>query len=902
MKDKEETIPDEIGHDEIQEIEDIMGPVPEFLQAGADLQQINESKSKSEKINADARGHGFRKKKNARNPEKSNSTENTTKKSSKISVTFGDDLDDSETTDKKKDDTPLKSVVKKGIVVKDFADEAPELRGEHSGDTKDEPTESDGQSSKSISVIAVDDTPEKNQDSSSTGSKIVIKDAPPEDQSEDTVKISSEEAPSAPPVPKSLAKNLNVVDVSSNTSPSAEAAKTTLQPKAPIKSPLKPVTLAPPPSIAQQPPVVKPLPRQLAPLAPQAIATKPSFIPKPEIAKPNISQKAYIPPPSPRAPIIATAPSATPYRLQPVQPQKPLAQPPVFSPPIPKQSPPQQPSVVPPLQMTARPQPRMTQMPPRPVAPQRSTVMAAAPKVKKSWTRVFKTKTFWWMTLLLLLFGLLGIGLSPSTRYPILNMAGVRVAASLIILDDKTSLPLKNISVKLQDKSATTDENGKVAFEGLKLGRQNLIVEKTGFEKLDRVVTLGWGSNPLGDYRVNAVGAQYQFVVKDWLSQKPISKAEVISGSSSAFTDGNGIAMLTVDKEVEGEMEIAVSANGYRTEKRSIDAQDKDEHQQILVPSKQHYFVSKRTGKYDVYKVDIDGKNEELVVAGTGIETEDIKLIPHPTKPIAALVATRENERNKDGFLISGLYIIDFASKELEKLTKSERIEIISWLGDNLVYAKIADGASNTDPKRHRLMSYNTEDGLDKEIAASNYFNDILALDGFVYYAPSNAFQENPNAQLYRVKPDSSEQTSIVNKEVWNLFRTTYESVDVMQHEDWYRFNVGDTLATKQAAAPTNPKHRIYVDGPIDNKSLWIDERDGKGVLLLYEQDKKQDTELFARSGLTYPVRWLNEDYIVFRVANGTEQADYVMYVGGKEPIKIRDVSNSSYIGRWYYY
>jgi hypothetical protein len=902
MKDKEEPTPDEIGHDEIQEIEDIMGPMPEFLQAGADLQQINESKSKSEKVSADARGHGFRKKKNDQKPQKSNNTVESTKKSSKIAVTFGDDSDESEATAKSNDEAPAKPATKKGIVVKDFADEAPEPQEEQPGDTKDEGSATDGRSSKSISVTSVDDVPEKTQDTGSSSSKIVVKEAPVEEEAESADKASSEDAPSAPPVPKSLAKNLNVTDDSSDYSPLAGSVKTTLQPKTPIKSQLKPVTPVPVQPVVQQSPIAKPLPRPVAPVAPQPPLAKPVFAPRPEIAKPNVPQKAYIPPPNPRAPIVTPVSTAMPYRPQPVQSQKPLAQPPVSRPSIPQQSPPQQPTVVPPPQITARPQPRMTQMPPRPVAPQRSTVIAASPKIKKSWTRVFKTKTFRWLTLFILLFGLLGVGLSPSTRYPILNMAGVRVAASLVILDDKTSLPLKNISVKLQDKSATTDENGKVAFEGLKLGRQSLIVEKTGFEKLDRVVTLGWGSNPLGDYRVNAVGAQYQFVVKDWLSQKPIGKAEVISGASSAFTDGNGIAMLTVDKEVEGEMEIAISANGYRTEKRSINAQDKEEHQQILVPSKQHYFVSKRTGKYDVYKVDIDGKNEELVVAGTGIETEDIKLIPHPTKPIAALVATRENERNKDGFLISGLYVIDFTSKELEKVTKSERIEIISWLGDNLVYAKIADGASNTDPKRHRLMSYNTEDGSDKEIAASNYFNDILALDGFVYYAPSNAFQENPNAQLYRVKPDGSEQTSIVNKEVWNLFRTTYESVDVMQHEDWYRFNIGDTLATKQATAPTNPKHRIYVDGPVDNKSLWIDERDGKGVLLLYEQDKKQDTELFARSGLTYPVRWLNEDYIVFRVANGTEQADYVMYVGGKEPIKVRDVSNSSYIGRWYYY
>lgn len=52
-----------------------------------------------------------------------------------------------------------------------------------------------------------------------------------------------------------------------------------------------------------------------------------------------------------------------------------------------------------------------------------------------------------------------------------------------------------------------------------------------------------------------------------------------------------------------------------------------------MAPSRKHVFISKRSGTYDVYKVDVDGKNEEKVLSGTGSERPDaIALSIHPTK------------------------------------------------------------------------------------------------------------------------------------------------------------------------------------------------------------------------------------------------------------------------------
>jgi hypothetical protein len=92
------------------------------------------------------------------------------------------------------------------------------------------------------------------------------------------------------------------------------------------------------------------------------------------------------------------------------------------------------------------------------------------------------------------------------------------------------------------------------------------------------------------------------------------------------------------------------------------------------------------------------------------------------------------------------------------------------------------------------------------------------------------------------------------------------------------------------------------VNSPGDSNSLYVDIRDGKGVLSI--QDLKNNTEkvLYSKGGLGYPIRWLNDKNILFRVSNSQETADYVLNIDAPNPIKVTDVTNTSTTSRWYYY
>jgi hypothetical protein len=495
------------------------------------------------------------------------------------------------------------------------------------------------------------------------------------------------------------------------------------------------------------------------------------------------------------------------------------------------------------------------------------------------------------------------LAIVPNSRYLFLNTVGVRSSASVKVLDESTNQPLRNVNVLLAGAEAKTDENGVARVQQIKLGKSQLVIEKRAFAKTEKNVTVGWGSNPLGEFKIKPVGVQYQFKTVDFLTGKPIEKVEAVSGEYSAFSNAEGLAVITIEDPGEGDVDITLKAAGYRDEPVTQATESKDAQEVKMVPARKHVFVSKRSGKYDVYQIDADGKNEKLILSGTGNEREDITLVSHPDKNFAVLVSSRGSQRNDDGFLLSSLTLIDMEEEEVltEELDLSERIQIVGWAGDNLSYIKIADGASADTPDRHRLITYNLATGDKKQLAASNYFNDVVLVGNTIYHAASAAYQKG-KVGLVKVNIDGSSQSTVFDQEVWNIFRVSFDKLMFSVQDDWYEYNLNEARVLAAAGPPATQITRVYIDGPEAKRSLWIDQRDGKGALIVYDKDKAEDKTIKTQSGLTYPVRWLNTNTAIYRINTEQETADYVVNLGAGEAKKITDVTNTGGIDRWYYY
>lgn len=531
-----------------------------------------------------------------------------------------------------------------------------------------------------------------------------------------------------------------------------------------------------------------------------------------------------------------------------------------------------------------------------------------ADETEKSGFRAFFTSAkFRWSLFLLLLIGLGAVGLVPKSRYFVLNSANVRSGLSVRVIDGTTQQPLKNVSVRAGGATTTTDSEGNASLSSVRLGPTKLVIEKRAFATIERDIVVGWGSNPLGEFIADAVGVQYTLLIKDYLTGLPIDGAEASSGDGNAKADDTGKLVLTLDTAGSDESEqfdVEVTAPGYRQEVLSLSVSNKEEQGISMVPGKKHLFVSKRSGTYDVYRIDIDGKNEEKLVAGTGVERDDIALVPHQKESLAALVATRERAVNSSGYLLSTLYVVETDTGELTKIDQSEKIQIVGWDTDGrLIYVKIASGASAIDPDRHRIVSVNTKNITDvKELASSNAFNDIVMAWGRVFYAPSNVFQETMTPGTYVVNTNGENKQTILDQEAFALQRTTYDVLDISAGDKWFQFKVDNPGTAISSTAPLTQTSRQYFDNIPRSRSLWVDQRDGKGVLLSYDMSTKQETVLTSQNGLKTPVYWLNDSVAVYRVQSSKETADYAVSVRGGEPQKISDVTNAAGVERWFYY
>ncbi len=514
----------------------------------------------------------------------------------------------------------------------------------------------------------------------------------------------------------------------------------------------------------------------------------------------------------------------------------------------------------------------------------------------------WSNRLYRWLTVVLLGAAIAVATAVPASRYFILNNLGARASSSMVIRDQATRQPLKNVEVSLSGQTSKTDKDGKVHLQNLKLGSQTLIVKKVAYADANKSLVIGWGSNPLGDFHLKAVGTKYKFKVTDFLSKKPIAKAEASSGEASALSNEKGEIVLTVPQTGKDRVEVEIKAENYRIEKRTLSNEQKETAEVQLVPYKKHVFISKRSGTYDVYKVDVDGKNEEKVLAGNGSEQiQTMSLSSHPTKNMAALISSRDNIKNSDGYNMSTLTLIDLNDNSATKITQSERIQLIDWVGDRLIYVKVAEGSKPDSTERNRLVSYDLASETEKELASTNYFNDMVAVKGAVYYSPA-AYNVNGSVGLFKINIDGSNKKTVYDKEVWKLLRTSYDKLSVSMGEEWFELNLDNDALTRQDGSPAVQKTRVYFDGPGNAMSLWVDERDGKGTLLKYDQKSKSDKVIQSQAGLKNPVRWLSEKHVIYRISNNQETADYILNTDGGEARKIRDVTDTAGIDRWYYY
>lgn len=530
------------------------------------------------------------------------------------------------------------------------------------------------------------------------------------------------------------------------------------------------------------------------------------------------------------------------------------------------------------------------------LATQDNAVQEVPPKKRGFWRSIghffaawWRNKWTRWITILIILGAITTVAVVPSLRYAALNKAGVRASTSLAVYDNGTRLPLKNVSVAVAGKKATTDSKGVAKVSDLRLGPQELVIQRVGFATVKQKVTLGWGSNPLGNFILDSTGVRYVVVITDFISGKPIPGAEVsfADTGATAVADKQGKATLTLDNASEAvNAQLSVSASGYHTTPVTLPATPAKPVAVALPPAAKTVFVAKQNGRYDLVSMYLDGSERSTLLAGTGSETSNISLLADPAGKKVAYVSTRDGLTSAGGYHMSGLTLVSIADGAYATISHADHIQLVDWIGTTIIFEESSKNTSATDSNRYKLVAYDYASSKRYELAHANQFNSVQVVEGKVYYAIAST---DPTAQAYyyQINADGTNRTTILEKEVWSAFRVAYDKVLLQTPDGWFSYSVGMT-PVETAAAPDS-QNRTYVEGP-DNQSVWIGQVNGNGTLTLHSNTRGTDTVLATRSGIVYPVRWLTDDTLVYRLATNGEVADYAVTTSGGAVKKITDV------------
>lgn len=481
--------------------------------------------------------------------------------------------------------------------------------------------------------------------------------------------------------------------------------------------------------------------------------------------------------------------------------------------------------------------------------------------------------------------------LVAPVRAFVLNAAGVRSSVLVQAIDKSTSLPLQNVVVKVDGQSGKTNSDGQVKLKGIRLGKHDVTLSKIAFaDAQKKQVEFGMRIVDLGEVALKPTGQQVTYNFTDYLSGKPIRDAVVVSGEATAKSDKTGKAILTI--EPGSTEKITIKKDGYRTETLDTLGSEQAKIAQKLVPAARAIFISKESGKYDVYKMYVDGKDREVLLPGTGLETQAMVALPKPDGEKVAVASSRDDKRNQDGYLLTGLNIVDTESGDIVNIEYAEQITLLGWRGDTLLYAQTVAGASAANPSRQKIIAYNFTTNKRFQLANANYFAGYQLIGEAVYYTVSSTDPETQSV-FARVSMDGTGKKTLFTGSIWALLRTDYSKMKIQTPDKWYEYTLGASAPVESTPA-TDYTSRFYADSPKQAVAAWVDVRDNNGVMLLHSLSDGKDTELMSQKSMQAPSYWLNSTTLVYRVSGSAEVADYVVSTEGGSAKKLADVSLTS--------
>ncbi len=491
-------------------------------------------------------------------------------------------------------------------------------------------------------------------------------------------------------------------------------------------------------------------------------------------------------------------------------------------------------------------------------------------KTMSRFGRIKKIIRYGFLALLIIALSVLVV---PTLRASVLTMVGVRSSVLVKAVDDTTTLPLEGVLVSVDGRQAKTDTNGVAKITEVRLGEQTATIKKSGFYPIKKTFKVDVRVSDLGEVSLRPSGEPYTYVLKDYVSGATLAGVTLKSGDLSEESNKDGKATISLQQNTENPLTLAVSAKGYRNETITPPVTPNGPIEVRLVPDKKHVYVVNQNNRYDVYVVDVDGKDPKLLLEGTGRETSAISVLMSPDNSLAALVSGRDDKKNSAGALLDTLTVVDIAKEEATVIEHAEQIQLLGWQDDTLVYKLTTPNVAPTSDERQKLQAYSVADAKRLSLAKANNFTSVVQTSNGLQVIQPTAGDEARDV-LQQISYQG-EKTPIATLDIVSFARIDYNKFAIQTPSKLFEYTPGSTTLADSSA--TTVQNRRYIDSPNKKTSVWVATTSSQSTLVVRTlatgKEKLHNLSIVPTNVLW----WVGNSGLVVQATESGETADYIV-------------------------
>lgn len=473
----------------------------------------------------------------------------------------------------------------------------------------------------------------------------------------------------------------------------------------------------------------------------------------------------------------------------------------------------------------------------------------------------------------------------PMTRYALVGTF-LKKQTTITVVDELSGTPVSEAVVHFGRHDAKTDSKGVAKLDGVSVGDHLLSVEKKYYTTTETSYLVPINGDAKTTIKLKATGRVAAVTVLNAISGKPLAGATVTIGDTVATTDESGIAsvaLATKDTDQAGE----VALKDFKTAAITVNTKDiAPSVEAKLAPVGSVYFISNRTGSYDVMSSSLDGSDQQVVVKGSGKEVAyELQLTPSPSRKYLAYFARRGADAT------ANVYIVDTASGAINKIDNSAGAGVIGWIEDTFYFGLYDYANGMVKDKRAQLMGYNASsrqliavDSSKMEGEQQWDYAELGLSTGYqlvgnrIYYAKcwnySSYYGGNKDRKASLMAVVDGKATSlkdvsqngeaycdtVASKPGMIYYRVTYTGDN---HSDSYRYQPGKAVESVQMNDGELYNNRYtYLTSPNGQKTMWTETRDGKRVSFIGDADGKNEQQVGAATYEAYG--WFGDDYVLY--------------------------------------